>query len=242
MKLFLSTPPLLNTLTDLYHSSLSAQKYRLNRYFCTTFTIIAAPPLCGHVYFILTANMLYTERIMMSSTALFEFDINFDKITPEKLSTKINEIVGTESSLSSNVDLVSKEELKTRSHTEYPPELTALKEISDNFINEIEEMIDQLSQNRETDDKPIEYTHKTSSKKWELILGYYIDDDDDDDEFHLFEEVTKLLLEISVGDVYYFREPQAQGNDDYKDAIEISINDLKKYTPDMSEFATYVFR
>lgn len=174
----------------------------------------------------------------MSASALFEFDIDLTKNTPEKLTDQINAILGTESSLSTSVDLASKEELHKRSSTEFPPGSEELNETGNTFLSDVQERLAKYHQEDTAQTEAVEYTPKRSNKKWELFLGYYIDED----EFPLFEKVVALILDVSIGDVFYFREPDAQGNCAYEDATEISIEDLRQYTPDMGEWETYVFR
>lgn len=132
----------------------------------------------------------------MSAAALFLFDINYDLISSTDLETKIKKILG-DSSIGTNIDLCTKEELRERSK--------------------------------------IQKTTKSDIREWELFLGYYLDDN----EFILFKDVVKLLLDNSKGDIYYYREPEAQREDSYSDAIELTVEDLAHYTPDMEDYNTY---
>ncbi len=171
----------------------------------------------------------------MSQTALFEFNIDESKITPNDLLLKINEIVGTESGLSSIVDLIDRNEgISSReSPSEDDLKFQSEMELASNQI--ISDLLSELGETDQPDNDLVTGVPFKSTKKWELVLGVY-----DDDEFQLFKEVVELLLHISDGDLFYFREPQGQGERDYNSAIEISLHTLEDFTPDMCELDTYI--
>ncbi len=180
----------------------------------------------------------------MTASALLEFDL-IDP-TPVKLFETLCKI-WAKSKYGSSVELINKFDRNIYFTSDKPPSkedeiaIAEIKNVADNSFRQIIGTIEEKLKEKglDTTEEPINdnIEVKESGKEWECVLSYYYDED-----FPFFKSVVEQILISAKGDVFYFREPEAQGSTDCDNPKEITIDQLIDYTPNMEDWNTYVFK